>query len=73
MQPKLRNPSSTWDIVDFVKVMTGEVRVSACEEEVESKMRPTLTNRFTTTLAASSMSPIPTAAGVEGITNNVCQ
>eukprot|EP00975_Prorocentrum_lima_P013934 2962221-Prorocentrum_lima.AAC.1 len=22
MQPKLRNPSSTWDIVDFVKIMT---------------------------------------------------
>eukprot|EP00975_Prorocentrum_lima_P057781 12117606-Prorocentrum_lima.AAC.1 len=44
MQPKLRNPSSTWDIVEFVKIMIGEVRVRALEEDVESKMRPTRTN-----------------------------
>eukprot|EP00975_Prorocentrum_lima_P012229 2596347-Prorocentrum_lima.AAC.1 len=48
MQPQLRNPSSTWDIVSFVKIMTGEVRVRASEEKVESRMRPTLTNKFTT-------------------------
>eukprot|EP00975_Prorocentrum_lima_P059293 12430611-Prorocentrum_lima.AAC.1 len=24
MQPALRNRSSTWDIVNFVKIMTGE-------------------------------------------------
>eukprot|EP00975_Prorocentrum_lima_P022398 4713154-Prorocentrum_lima.AAC.1 len=47
MQPRLRNPSSTWDIVEFVKIMTGEVRVRALEEDVESKMCPTLTNKFT--------------------------
>eukprot|EP00975_Prorocentrum_lima_P023949 5039682-Prorocentrum_lima.AAC.1 len=29
MQPKLRIPSSSWDIVDLVKIMTGEVRVRA--------------------------------------------
>eukprot|EP00975_Prorocentrum_lima_P003625 791613-Prorocentrum_lima.AAC.1 len=62
MQPKLRNPSSTWGSVNFAKIMTGDVRVRASEEEVESKMRPTLTSRFTTNLAAISMSPIPTAA-----------
>eukprot|EP00975_Prorocentrum_lima_P070628 12933169-Prorocentrum_lima.AAC.1 len=47
MQPKLRNPSSTWGVVDFVKIMTGEVRVRALEEDVELKMRPTMTNRQT--------------------------
>eukprot|EP00975_Prorocentrum_lima_P046766 9775052-Prorocentrum_lima.AAC.1 len=24
MQAKLRNPSATWDIVEFVKIMAGE-------------------------------------------------
>eukprot|EP00975_Prorocentrum_lima_P021179 4458046-Prorocentrum_lima.AAC.1 len=62
MQPKLRNPSSTWDTMDFVKIMTGEVRIRACEEEVESRMRP---NKFTTNLVATPMSAIPTAVGVE--------
>eukprot|EP00975_Prorocentrum_lima_P003836 836950-Prorocentrum_lima.AAC.1 len=38
MQPKLRNPSSAWNIVDFVKIMAGDVRDRALEEEVESKM-----------------------------------
>eukprot|EP00975_Prorocentrum_lima_P051188 10723936-Prorocentrum_lima.AAC.1 len=33
MQPKLRNPSSTWDIVHFVKIMIGEVGVRALEED----------------------------------------
>eukprot|EP00975_Prorocentrum_lima_P056782 11910984-Prorocentrum_lima.AAC.1 len=47
MHPRLRNPTSTWDIVEFVKVMTGEVRVRALEEDVDLKMRPTLTNRLT--------------------------
>eukprot|EP00975_Prorocentrum_lima_P024225 5097722-Prorocentrum_lima.AAC.1 len=64
MQPKLRNPTSSWDIVEFVKIMTGEVRVRAFEEDVESRMRPTLTNWFTVTnLAANPMSANPTAAG----------
>eukprot|EP00975_Prorocentrum_lima_P019833 4171708-Prorocentrum_lima.AAC.1 len=54
--------------------MIGEVRVRALEEDVESRMRPTLTNRFTvTSLAANQMSAIPTAAGVEGVTKKVCQ
>eukprot|EP00975_Prorocentrum_lima_P071398 12937424-Prorocentrum_lima.AAC.1 len=44
MHPRLRNPTSTWGIVEFVKLMTREVRVRAPEEYVESKMRPTLTN-----------------------------
>eukprot|EP00975_Prorocentrum_lima_P024815 5209131-Prorocentrum_lima.AAC.1 len=44
MEPKLRNPSSTWDIVEIVKIMTGEVRVRALEEGVESKMCQHLTN-----------------------------
>eukprot|EP00975_Prorocentrum_lima_P019667 4139470-Prorocentrum_lima.AAC.1 len=38
MQPTLRNPKSTWDVLDVVKIMTGEV------EEVETRMRPTLNN-----------------------------
>eukprot|EP00975_Prorocentrum_lima_P016797 3559537-Prorocentrum_lima.AAC.1 len=40
MHPKLRKPTSTWDIMEFVKIMTGEVRVRALEEDVESEMRP---------------------------------
>eukprot|EP00975_Prorocentrum_lima_P055687 11675024-Prorocentrum_lima.AAC.1 len=69
MHPKLRNPTSTWDIVEFVKVMTGEVRVRALEEDVESKMRPTLTDRLTVTkLAAHQSMATPTTAGVEGVT-----
>eukprot|EP00975_Prorocentrum_lima_P007212 1549584-Prorocentrum_lima.AAC.1 len=32
LQPKLRNPSTTWDVVEFVQIMTGEVRVRALEE-----------------------------------------
>eukprot|EP00975_Prorocentrum_lima_P071068 12935634-Prorocentrum_lima.AAC.1 len=24
MQPNLRNPTSTWDVLGFVKIMTGE-------------------------------------------------
>eukprot|EP00975_Prorocentrum_lima_P027054 5689870-Prorocentrum_lima.AAC.1 len=66
MQPHLRNPSNMWDIVNFVTIMTGEVRVRACEEEVESKMIPALTKKCTTSLAATPMSAIPTAAGMEG-------
>eukprot|EP00975_Prorocentrum_lima_P017554 3706058-Prorocentrum_lima.AAC.1 len=42
MQPKLRHPKETWDVLNFVKIMTGEVRVRAQEEEVETRMRPTL-------------------------------
>eukprot|EP00975_Prorocentrum_lima_P022356 4700909-Prorocentrum_lima.AAC.1 len=69
MHPKLRNPTNTWDIVEFVKVMTGEVRVRALEEDVEARMRPTLTNKFTvTSLAATQVMATPTAAGVEGAT-----
>eukprot|EP00975_Prorocentrum_lima_P059479 12470063-Prorocentrum_lima.AAC.1 len=26
MQPKLRNPTATWDVLEFVKIMIGEVR-----------------------------------------------
>eukprot|EP00975_Prorocentrum_lima_P062707 12887019-Prorocentrum_lima.AAC.1 len=37
-------------------------------------MRPTLTNRFTVTnLAASPMSAIPAAAGMERMAKHVCQ
>eukprot|EP00975_Prorocentrum_lima_P055142 11560828-Prorocentrum_lima.AAC.1 len=53
--------------------MTGEVRVRAREEEeVEVRMLPTLTNKLTTSCAASSSSTIPTAAGIEGLTRNMC-
>eukprot|EP00975_Prorocentrum_lima_P027040 5687333-Prorocentrum_lima.AAC.1 len=53
--------------------MAGEVRVRALEEDVESKMRPTLTNRFTvTSLAANHSMATPTAAGVEGVTRKSC-
>eukprot|EP00975_Prorocentrum_lima_P065677 12904773-Prorocentrum_lima.AAC.1 len=39
------------------------------EEDVESKMRPTLTNRFTVTSLATNQSiATPTAAGIEGVT-----
>eukprot|EP00975_Prorocentrum_lima_P061433 12878721-Prorocentrum_lima.AAC.1 len=63
MHPKLRNPTSIWDIVEFVKIMTGDVRVRASEEDVEYKMRPVLTNRFTvTSLAAYQSMATPTAA-----------
>eukprot|EP00975_Prorocentrum_lima_P019487 4103787-Prorocentrum_lima.AAC.1 len=74
MQPKLRNPTSTWDIVDFVMIMTRAVGVRALEEDVESRMRPALSNRFAVTnLAANSMSANPAAARVEGVTRKVCQ
>eukprot|EP00975_Prorocentrum_lima_P064792 12899670-Prorocentrum_lima.AAC.1 len=64
MHPKLRNPTNTWGIVEFVKIMTGEVRVKALEEDVESRVRPTLTYRFTaTSLAANRLMATPTAAG----------
>eukprot|EP00975_Prorocentrum_lima_P054012 11328055-Prorocentrum_lima.AAC.1 len=69
MQPHLRNPSNMWDIVTFVKIMSGEVRVRAREEDAELRMIPTLTNKFTTSLAATQMSAIPTAAGMEGVTS----
>eukprot|EP00975_Prorocentrum_lima_P069508 12926760-Prorocentrum_lima.AAC.1 len=39
MQPHLRNPTTTWDIVEFVTIMTGEVSVRALEEDVETTMR----------------------------------
>eukprot|EP00975_Prorocentrum_lima_P041980 8824095-Prorocentrum_lima.AAC.1 len=53
--------------------MTGEVRVRALEEDVESKMRPTLTNMFTvTSLATHQSMATPTAAGVEGVTRKSC-
>eukprot|EP00975_Prorocentrum_lima_P061365 12863895-Prorocentrum_lima.AAC.1 len=73
LQPKLRNPSSTWDIVDFVKIMPGGVRVRVSEEAVESRMRPTLTNKININPMATQMSAIPTAAGMEGATHNACQ
>eukprot|EP00975_Prorocentrum_lima_P068862 12922991-Prorocentrum_lima.AAC.1 len=64
MHPKLRNPTNTWDIVEFVKVMAGEVRVRALEEDVETRMLPTLTNKLTvTSLAANQLMATPTAAG----------
>eukprot|EP00975_Prorocentrum_lima_P022286 4685759-Prorocentrum_lima.AAC.1 len=64
MHPKLRNPTRTCDIVEFVKIQTGEVRVRALEEDVESKMRPTLTNWLTLTSSATNQSmETPTAAG----------
>eukprot|EP00975_Prorocentrum_lima_P054382 11406407-Prorocentrum_lima.AAC.1 len=54
--------------------MTGEVRVRALEEDVESKMHPNLTNKFTVTnLAAHPTSAIPIAAGMEIIAKNLCQ
>eukprot|EP00975_Prorocentrum_lima_P068570 12921435-Prorocentrum_lima.AAC.1 len=73
MQPKLRTPYSTWDVLNCVKIMTGEVRVRAQEEDVETRMRPTLTNRFTVTnVAANQMTSTPTAAGVEGVSKKLC-
>eukprot|EP00975_Prorocentrum_lima_P062080 12883642-Prorocentrum_lima.AAC.1 len=54
MHPNLRNPSTTWDILELVKIMTGEVRVRALEEDVGTKMRPTLTNKFTVTSLAAN-------------------
>eukprot|EP00975_Prorocentrum_lima_P017096 3620817-Prorocentrum_lima.AAC.1 len=33
MRPKLRNPTTTWDVLAFVKIMTGAVRVRAQDEE----------------------------------------
>eukprot|EP00975_Prorocentrum_lima_P026814 5635828-Prorocentrum_lima.AAC.1 len=54
--------------------MTGEVRVRAQEEEVETRMRPALNNKFTVTnVTASQMTSNPTAAGVEGVTEKLCQ
>eukprot|EP00975_Prorocentrum_lima_P020857 4388814-Prorocentrum_lima.AAC.1 len=53
--------------------MTGEVRVRALEEDVETRMRPTLTNKFTVTrLAANQLMATPTAAGGEGVTRKSC-
>eukprot|EP00975_Prorocentrum_lima_P062311 12884964-Prorocentrum_lima.AAC.1 len=53
--------------------MTGEVRVRALEEDVESKMRPTLTNRLmVTSLATNQSMATPNAAGVEGVTRKSC-
>eukprot|EP00975_Prorocentrum_lima_P054396 11409121-Prorocentrum_lima.AAC.1 len=60
------------DVLTFVKIMTGEVRVRAREEEVELRMTPTLTNKLTTNFAATPMSAIPTAAGMEGVTRKLC-
>eukprot|EP00975_Prorocentrum_lima_P058133 12192854-Prorocentrum_lima.AAC.1 len=37
-QPSLRNPLSMWEVMMFVKIMTGEVKVRAQEEEIELKM-----------------------------------
>eukprot|EP00975_Prorocentrum_lima_P051364 10759945-Prorocentrum_lima.AAC.1 len=63
MQPKLRNPTLTWNVLEFVKMMTGEVRVRAQEEDVETRMRPALNNRFTViNVTASQMTSNPTAA-----------
>eukprot|EP00975_Prorocentrum_lima_P046547 9728648-Prorocentrum_lima.AAC.1 len=59
------------DVVTFVKVMIGEVRIRAHEEEVGLKMLPTLTNKLTASLAATTMSVVPTAVGMEGITRKL--
>eukprot|EP00975_Prorocentrum_lima_P067778 12916956-Prorocentrum_lima.AAC.1 len=72
MQPHVRNPSNIWDVLTLVRMMTGEVRVRAREEEVELRMLPTLTNRVAPNLEASSSSIIPTAAGMEGYTRKLC-
>eukprot|EP00975_Prorocentrum_lima_P004963 1079685-Prorocentrum_lima.AAC.1 len=73
MQPKLRHPTVTWDVLDFVKIMTGEVRVRAQEEEMGTRMRPTLNNRFTVTnVTTSQMTSNPSAAGAEGVTKKSC-
>eukprot|EP00975_Prorocentrum_lima_P039899 8380462-Prorocentrum_lima.AAC.1 len=53
--------------------VTGEVRVRAQEEDVETRMRPTLNNKFTVTnVTANQMTSTATAAGVEGVTNKLC-
>eukprot|EP00975_Prorocentrum_lima_P067486 12915219-Prorocentrum_lima.AAC.1 len=53
--------------------MTGKVGVRAQEEEVETRMQPTLNSRFTATnVTANQMTSIPTAAGVEGVTKKLC-
>eukprot|EP00975_Prorocentrum_lima_P061776 12881837-Prorocentrum_lima.AAC.1 len=62
MRLKLRNPTTTWDILEFVKITTGEVGVRALED-VDTRMRPTLTSKFTvTSLAANQFKATPTAA-----------
>eukprot|EP00975_Prorocentrum_lima_P049410 10336216-Prorocentrum_lima.AAC.1 len=51
-----------------------EVRVRTLEEDVDTTMRPTLTNKFTvTSLAANQLVVGPIAAGVEGVTRKPCQ
>eukprot|EP00975_Prorocentrum_lima_P035341 7422718-Prorocentrum_lima.AAC.1 len=50
--------------------MIEEVKVRAQEEAVELKMLPALTNKVTSSFASSSS--IPTAAGIEGMTEKPC-
>eukprot|EP00975_Prorocentrum_lima_P015495 3283141-Prorocentrum_lima.AAC.1 len=53
--------------------MTGEVRVRAQEEDVETRVRGTLNNRFTVTnVTVNQMTSTPAAASVEGATHTSC-
>eukprot|EP00975_Prorocentrum_lima_P065617 12904467-Prorocentrum_lima.AAC.1 len=53
--------------------MTGEVTVRALAADVETGMRPSLTNKCTvTSVAANQPMAAPPAAGVEGVTRKSC-